>query len=144
MRILDWQTLKCASPALDVVFHLFTATDKELRAKEYDNLIRLYYDSLANMVRLLGSNPDELFTFDNLLSELKRVGYYVLLVAPIYLQVAYANEFTNLDEMCDNMVNGGKQLEMVKELKGAALDAYRQRLNDVVADVVRMGYVSSF
>ncbi|XP_037036812.1 uncharacterized protein LOC119074641 [Bradysia coprophila] len=142
IRILDWQTVGYTTPAIDVLFSLFISTDKALRDTEYQNLLRLYYQTLSQTVKLLGSNPDKLFTFENLQSELKRVGSFVLLVAPFYKQLSHAKatELTNWNVMCDNVGQGGEQQELYTLLSEAGKRAYERTLNDVVGDVVRMGY----
>lgn len=142
IRILDWQTIRYGSPAIDLLDNLFTSTDKALRGKEYNNLLQLYHSSLSKTVRLLGSNPDKLFSFDHLQSELKRCGNYALLRAPMLIQISQANssEVINLDEMCDNMAEGGSVQGLVAGLTGNGQLAYERRLNDAVEDVVQLGY----
>lgn len=99
---------------------MFISTDKATRDSEYQNLVRFYYDTLSRSVELLGSNPDELFTLDNLQAELKRVGYFVLLVAPQYLDLLHQPKHGN---------------EAVKR-------TYEQDINEIVGDVVQMGYTA--
>ncbi|XP_031621374.1 uncharacterized protein LOC116339561 [Contarinia nasturtii] len=143
IRCLDWQILRYGSPAIDIVYNLFTSTDKTLRDKDYDNLLQLYYKSLSKTIRLLGSNPDELFTFDNLQFELKRCGLYVPLLAPILIQISQASlsDLTNLDDMCDKAVNGEKNSDgLVGDLSGKAQLEFERRLNGVFEDVVELGY----
>ncbi|XP_055321909.1 uncharacterized protein LOC129577979 [Sitodiplosis mosellana] len=143
IRLLDWQVIRFGSPAIDLLYNLFTSTDKALRDKEYDNLLQFYHKSLSRTVQLLGSNPDELFTFDDLQSELKRCGNYALMLAPMLIQISQANssEVTNLDEMCDKMAEGENANQgLVTGLTEHGQAEYERRLNDVVEDVVRLGY----
>lgn len=142
IRILDWQIIRYVSPAIDLTYNLFTSTDKALRDKEYDNLLKVYYESLSETVRLLGSNPDELFTFDNLKEELKICGNYALITAPMLLQVSLADssEILNLDEMFDKVAAGETTLDLTSDLNERAQLIYEQRLSDVVEDILRLGY----
>lgn len=142
IRLLDWQVIRLGSPAIDLLYNLFTSTDKSLRDKEYNNLLQLYYKSLSRSVKLLGSNPDELFTFDDLQSELKRCGNYALMLAPMLIQISQASssEITNLDDMCDKMAEGENGNGLVSGLTESGQAEYVRRLNDVVEDVVRLGY----
>lgn len=142
IRLLDWQVIRYGSPAIDLVYNLFTSTDKTLRDKEYNNLLQLYHSSLSKTVKLLGSNPDELFTFDDLQSELKRCGNYALMLAPLLIQISQASssEVTNLDEMCDKMAEGEDTQGLITGLSESGQLEYERRLNDVVEDVIKLGY----
>lgn len=142
IRILDWQVIRYSSPATDLVYNLFSSTDKALRDKEYDNLIALYHKSLCNTVKLLGSNPDKLFTLDNLKSELKRCGNFALITVPMIMQVSQADssEITNMDEMIDKTAENGSELHLVTGLSDERQSEFGRRLNEMVEDIVRLGY----
>lgn len=139
---MDWQVIRYGSPAIDLLYNLFTSTDKALRDKEYDNVLHLYHKSLARTIKLLGSNPDELFTFDDLQTEMKRCGNYGLMLAPMLIQISQASssQVTNLDEMCDKMADGGDAGGLVSGLTENGQAEYERRLNDVLEDVVQLGY----
>lgn len=142
IRFLDWQIIHYGSPAIDLVYNLFTSTDGPLREKEYMNLLRLYHESLSKTVKLLGSDPDKLFPFDDLLSELKRCGVYALLMAPLLLQVlqAKSSEIPNMDDMFDKVAEGEGQINLVNSLSSEGQSEYDRRLNEVFEDVTKMGY----
>lgn len=142
IRILDWQLIRYISPAIDLVYNIFTSTDKALRDKEYENLLRLYHESLSHTVKLLGSDPDQLFTFVNLQDELKSCGTYAFLLAPMLLQVSLADssELSNLDEMSDRIAEGEKGHELITGLDEKAQQAFSQRLNDVFDHLFKLGY----
>lgn len=142
MRILDWQVMRYISPAIDLLYIIFSSTDKKLRDQEYENLLKLYHDSVSKMIKLLGSNPDDLFTFDNLKVELKRCGNYMLLLAPMLMSVVMADssEISNLDEMCDKVEEGEAPHEFITGLNDTAQLEYDRRINDVVDDLVKLGY----
>lgn len=109
---------------------------------EYDNLIKIYYESLSKTVCLLGSNPDELFTFENLQDELKTVGTFALLLAPIVLQACHADpsNVPNLDEMFDRTATEGTRIELISDLNAEAQLKCGQRLSDVIEDILKFGY----
>lgn len=94
------------------------------------------------MVKSLGSNPDELFTLDNLKDELKRCGNYAFLLAPMLISVSLAesSEISNLDEMCDKIADGERRHELITGLSDKAQLEYERRLNDTVEDLVKLGY----
>lgn len=144
IRILDWQVIKYASPAIDLLYNIFPSTDKSLRDKEYDNILQTYYKSLSKTVKLLGSDPEKLFTYENLQSELKRYGKFLLMLAPIMIQMflAESSEIKNLDELSDNAVKGGKIESLVDGISEKSQLEYDRRLNNILIDVIELGYVS--
>lgn len=146
IRFLDWQITHYGSPAIDILYNLFSSTDKELRDKSYNDLIRLYYASLSKTVKLLGSDPDELFTFADLLGEMKRYGVYALLMAPMLLQVSQANsnEISDMNEMFNKVDIGESKINLVTSLSSAGQSEYERRLNEVFDDVIEMGYYQWF
>lgn len=94
------------------------------------------------MVKLLGSDPDNLFTFDDLKSEMKRCGNFALVMAPISLQISQADatETTNMDEMFDQMDKGETKQEFISGLSVEGQQEYNRRINDVLEDIFELGY----
>lgn len=117
------------SPAIDIVYCIFGSTDKTLRDNEYENLLQLYYETLSKTVKLLGSNLNELFTFADLIEELKTCGVYALLKGPMLLQITLADL---PDESGAQSFNSG--------LSEGAQREYDRRINGILEDVVRLGY----
>lgn len=142
IRFLDWQLIRFSSPATDLVYNLFSSTDKMLRDKEYSNLINLYYKSLSKTINLLGSNSNELFTYDDLMNELKRFGMYALLLVPMFLGVSLADssEVPKLDEMFDKVADGDGRMSLVTDLNADHQLEYDRRLNEVYEDIINLGY----
>lgn len=134
--------IRYISPAIDLLYNIFTSTDKSLRQKEYDNLLETYHNALSRIVKQLGSNPDELFTLPDLKDELKLCGNYAFLLAPMLISVSLADssEFSNLDEMCDKIADGENGHELITGLNDKAQLEYEKRLNDVVDDLIELGY----
>lgn len=134
--------IRYISPAIDLLYNIFTSTDKALREKEYENLLEIYHSSLSRIVKQLGSNPDELFTLANLKEELQICGIYGFLLAPMLISVSLADstEISNLDEMCDKIAEGERRHELITGLNDKAQHEYEERLNDVVDDLIALGY----
>lgn len=130
-----------ASPAIDLLYYLFIATDKALRANEYQNLLRHYHGSLSDTIRALGSDPDQLFTFDDLQSELKRFGKFAFLGTPIMLRIILADpkDIRNYDDMKDikEELNNKTNYNVLDTNADAV---YRERMNDIICDLVDYGY----
>lgn len=139
--IVDWQISRYCSPSLDLLYFLFAATDKQTRDKEYDNLLHLYYSSLADMVTKLGSDPEKLFTFDDLKNQLKKCGKFAFLMAPILVQVmmADAKDVPDLDDLSENVARNDGNLSLVKGYDSDTQAIYNKRIRDVVGDMVDSG-----
>lgn len=118
IRILDWPYIRYVSPALDLLFLIFSSTNKSLRDKEYGNLLKIYHSSLSNVVERLGSQPDKHFSFQDLEDQMKLCGNYALLLAP---------------GMIDISLRDGTDADKVQA-------EFDQRINDLVTDVVELGY----
>lgn len=146
IQILDYQTIAYVSPAYDIFHNIFNSTDKALRDAEYDNLLTLYYESLSKTIRTLGSNPDELFTFANLKSELKRFGNYALIMAPLWIletqqQPGSHEVFT--DDMFDEpaaVKSEPSKAPLGSDLRENGQEEFARRINELMEDIVRLDY----
>lgn len=141
--IVDWQIAQYCTPAADVSYFLFTSTEKCLRDQHYDDLIRIYYDSLAELINRCGSDASKLFTFDNLQEQLKRFGKYGIVMAPMLMQVitVQPNDIPDLDEMARNAGNEtSEQLENVDGWVNQSNPVYHKRMSEVIRDYYSKNY----
>lgn len=139
IRLVDYQFIQYGSPAIDLHFNIFTSTDKELRDKDYDNMLRWYYESLSKIVKALGSNLDVLFTFDDLKQELKQSGNIIPVLVPMMLEVMqFDSNDVNLDDAFNKMAEGDHESGF--RLSEQGQHEYVRRLNELFDDIVRLGY----
>lgn len=146
VRLVDWQISRYGSPALDILYYIFSATDKETRDQHFDNLLHLYYDALSKIVRRLGSDPDKLFTFNDLQNQLKVCGKFAITMPPLLLQVmmADANDVRNLDELCVEMDNSDdKNATLITGINGKTKAEYTRRIKGLLDDILRLNLVSN-
>lgn len=144
IQILDYQTIAYVSPAYDIFHNLFNSIDKPLRDLEYENLLTLYYETLSKTIRMLGSDPNELFTFANLKSELKRFGNYALIMGPLWIletqQQHGANEVFS-DDMFDKSSSVNSEPSPLGGDLGASKQAeFARRINGLMEDIDRLEY----
>lgn len=94
------------------------------------------------MVKLLGSNPDALFTFDNLKSEMKRCGNFALLMGPMIIEISQANpsEASKLDEMFEKLNKGEAKQELVTGLSEQGQFEFNRRINVMVENIIQLDY----
>lgn len=50
IQLIDWQFPRYASPVTDLVLYLFCSTSKQLRDKHYDQFLKIYHDSLSELL----------------------------------------------------------------------------------------------
>lgn len=139
MCFLDWQLLRPASPALDLVYFLFTSTHKPQRDEHYDDWIRMYYTTMAETINAAGSDATKLFTLNDCYDQLKKYGKYGLLMAPMLLQVITADpkDIPDIDEMAEEMKKNAIDSGFMKM---AQTEKFNVRMRDVIIDMVDYGY----
>ncbi|CAB3226322.1 unnamed protein product [Arctia plantaginis] len=77
-KLIDFQITRCASPVLDISFIICACTSQDLRDKYYDELLKLYHDTLSDHIRELGSDPDKLYSWELFMAEIKKYSYFGL------------------------------------------------------------------
>lgn len=140
ISFLDWQNGRYASPALDILYHVFSSTRKELRDESYTDLLHIYHTSLSETVRKLGSDPDKLFRYSDMIAELKAHGKFALVTG--IMVVAYL--LAEPDDICDiddftSRVASGDEAHAFKSC-AANSDEYVKVVNDLISDVIAYGY----
>lgn len=127
---------------MELSIFLWSSTRGELRAAHFDELIKSYYYSLCATIKLLGSDPERLFTFDQLKLQLKKIGKLGLILAIPTL------ESTSVDTQCGiNIVNiseniqSDSNVEIVSKYTNEAIMAYKERIGDIVRDGLRYEWI---
>ncbi|XP_053970388.1 uncharacterized protein LOC128872084 isoform X1 [Hylaeus volcanicus] len=69
--MLDFQLTRCSSPILDISTCIYACTDKTVWDEQFHKLLKIYYDELCNTITLLGSNPENLYSWNTFMSEVK-------------------------------------------------------------------------
>ena len=95
IRFLDYQLNRYASPALDILYMLFTCCTPEMRQKHYDQLLHQYYDSLSQCLTKLDCNAQKLFPFEAFLEHLRRFGGFGACMSLIDLHLITKQEGEN-------------------------------------------------
>lgn len=138
--MLDWQALRYVSPALDVVQFLFVCTDSDMRAKHYDELLKVYHNSLTELLNSFGGDAEKRFPFQSFLDQLKKFGKFGVIVSMILIPVLLTkdDDFPDLDVMAEEMEGKPDNLNAAF---GANDDVYRTRMRGVLTDAIRYGYL---
>lgn len=142
--LLDWQTTRYGPPVLDVLYTIFGATDGKFRKQHYDQLLHIYHSSLSNAIRALGSDPSNLYTFQQFQDQMKKFGEFALLwgFIQIRVRVANADDISDLDEYVE-LVDSGKNVDFIRAFTGKQLDKFTMLANELVTDLVNYGYLDN-
>ncbi|XP_058443605.1 uncharacterized protein LOC131425603 [Malaya genurostris] len=143
-RLLDWQICRYASPALDLMYLIFTSSNKAFRDQHYQSLIDLYHRSLSDFLRRLGSDPERLFPREALDQQLKQFGRFGLLMAVLILPMitTKSEDVPDLEEMAEKMENGFNIADEMNNFRSEDTEAiYRQKMSDCCRDMVQFGYI---
>uniref|UniRef100_A0A336LHU0 CSON001338 protein n=1 Tax=Culicoides sonorensis TaxID=179676 RepID=A0A336LHU0_CULSO len=144
IAFIDWQISRYASPVLDLVYFLFTATDKETREVAYENLLHIYHKSFSAILKRFGEDPDKVFSFDVLKRELKKFGRFGLLMSICLLSFVTIepDDLPDLNEAMEDMMKetpeNGTQNAMMKAAE-ANSKRMEPRIRDIVLDFERLG-----
>ncbi|XP_055695241.1 uncharacterized protein LOC129797028 [Lutzomyia longipalpis] len=77
ITLIDWQMSRYASPVLDVVYFIFTCTDKSFRDQHFSACLDTYYNALAELLEKLGGDASEQFpraVFEEHLRKFGKIG----------------------------------------------------------------------
>lgn len=144
ISLLDYQIGRYSSPILDLVYFLFSSTDKPLRDNYYTEVIQLYHKALSTNLTKMGSDANKLFSFEDLQAQLKEFGGYALILTPMLLNIMTTkpDDIPDLDNLAEEFKDKGLSMEegMKAFMNDSAIDKFNARIRDVVQDVLRLGY----
>ncbi|XP_066154259.1 uncharacterized protein [Euwallacea fornicatus] len=125
---LDFQVSKIGSPVLDLSYHFYsTASGSE--HQYFDTLLRIYHNSLSSTIKQLGSDPDKLFPYEELIRQWKEYSLFGCLLAMLILTVALSEKEDTFDieSMTDENINN-----MFEQLKKKNFTRLSSRMINVV------------
>lgn len=127
---------------MDLLYNIFACTDKTFRDQYYTKLLRTYYSSLSQIVRRLGSDPEQLFTFADLQEEMRKCGEFVLLIGPMVARFTTANieNVRDVDEYADALTND-EDVDLFIKFDDETTAVYSKQVNEIVADLDAYGYL---
>lgn len=119
-----------------------STSDKEFRDKNLTNLIKYYYERLSAAIRRLGSDPDQLFTFDDLWSLLKKYGKYPFIAGLLTIVFALPadKDIPDVNELSESAANGDDRPNAVIRFDDATEELLTERINDLFIDLTDLGF----
>lgn len=141
---MDWQMGYYGSITIDLILNIFTSTDGQTRKNHFERLLLTYHSALSEMVTKLGSDPNGLFTFDDLQAQLKLSGQVALSrsVVTTQLMVANAKDVEDMDKYTES-IRKGEKAHLMKEYDAETKQKFSTIINDLVGDFVKYEYVKS-
>lgn len=137
---LDWQISRYTSPAIDLLFHFFSSTRKSLRDQNFTDLLNVYYSALSGTVRKLGSDPEKLFRYSDLLDEMKVCGKFAMIigVSMIPFVVSDPDDIADMEDYSERFAKGEKVSLFRSDTKPNSV--YSIAVNEVVGDIIDYGF----
>lgn len=139
---VDWQLTHYSPPVIDVLYNVFSSTDKPFRDLNYEKLLNTYYSSLSQTIRKLGSDPNKVYTFENFQEQLRKYSDYALLLAPmiITIRLAKAKDVANLDDFAE-CLERGEDADLVHAFDDETQIEFSKQINGLLTDLVEYGYI---
>ena len=119
---------------MDLLFYLATSTDKDIRRDHWHALIGVYYATFSKTLTTLGSDPQKLFTFEDLQADLRRLAPVVFIYTPVI--------YTELLAHDHDFVEGSDTEIFAVSVDDSTVQAFTKRVNDIADDFVEFGYIS--
>lgn len=144
IRILDWQQTRFGSPMLDVMYFLFTSTDRQLRDQHMEQLLADYHRACSTLIRACGSDAERLFSFADVRQQIKEFGVHGFSLAPMFvgIMVSRSENINDVDEyanaMAEQIRNGDDRVGWFMKFDEQSKAAFVERLGGVIDDAIRM------
>lgn len=136
---MDWQIARYCPPVLDLLYNIFSSTDKSFRDQHYTKLLETYHTTLSETIRKLGSDPIKLYSFQQFQQQMQKFGDFALLCAPLIISIRVARPKNN----CDNGENTEKRKKVLLNIHNheETQTEYSRLINDLLTDLVDYGYI---
>ncbi|KAF5277586.1 hypothetical protein FQR65_LT15942 [Abscondita terminalis] len=137
VRIIDWQTSRVCSPAVDLSLILFICCDGEVRNKHKQDLIEAYYDSCSETLLQFGEDPNVVFPRAILQEHLKTYSGYGFCFALRTMVLVAVPE-----EEIPNIPLFQSYIEVIDMYATINLNSnvFDKRVRDILTDYVSYGY----
>ncbi|XP_037295344.1 uncharacterized protein LOC115447250 [Manduca sexta] len=133
VKIIDYQGIREASPTFDLLYFIFSGTDKKFRDQYYEQLLDHYYKELSLAMKRLALNPDEIYSREDFDFDYKTKLPFGLILAMMVLPVITVDE--------ENAPKVDEDLDIQSFVVNNTSDLLRERINGVVDDFIRWGLV---
>lgn len=88
---VDYQLSRYTSPVADISYFLYMSTERELLFEHYDSLIRVYYGTLAGVLRQCNLKVEEVYPIEIFKQQLKKYSVLGLIEALVSMKIITAD-----------------------------------------------------
>lgn len=118
VAILDWQLAMLQNPAFDLSYFIYACGSKEIFHK-LDDLLKFYHDEFSNFLKQLGSQPEKIYTYKQLLEDWKIFSSFGIILSPTVYKITSSEEtseelFEKGGDLNDNFVSEPKNNKIFK------------------------------
>lgn len=133
--MFDFQTLRYASPMIDLAVFIANSTGYDVRQKHFETIFKTYHDELVQtLCSIIKANPADLpqhYSYESFLKEFTRYYIYGFLIATSFLMILHEplenpfemEEWTMEETLQDTMTRGGAKLD--REFAGMVYEMYK-------------------
>ncbi|XP_071445927.1 uncharacterized protein [Hetaerina americana] len=145
VKLIDFQTVRYASPAIDLSFFFYLSTTPKFRAAEFDRLFKIYHATIIQTLRSLRQkekpesteNLETIFSLQALKEDFGKHAVYGYFIMSFFLPIMLVDDETR-DEMTQLWeANDDRQLEMFSTLGGECVTS---QLVDTLKEILDRGY----
>ncbi|XP_034176256.1 uncharacterized protein LOC117602401 [Osmia lignaria lignaria] len=138
--MLDFQLTRCASPVLDISTFIYACTDKIVWKTQFDELLKFYHNELCKTIKLLGSNPENIYPWSTFMEEVKEQFLFGLVFATEIIPMSLLDEsdIFDLDAIKDDTAVDIADIWTLSNIKSKS---GRLRLADVIVHAVQKGFL---
>lgn len=127
---IDYQHIHYGCPVFDLLFFIYTGTDRDFRKTHMSNLKNLYYKTLSNFLKYFNLEADNVYPkndFENIFNVKQDFG---LLITLVYLPFFFVAE-NNAPDVSKKQSNFSISVDI----------RYKDRLKGLIIDYMEMGHV---
>jgi thiamine kinase-like enzyme len=135
---LDFQLSRLASPVYDLSYFLFTCLSED-DIPNFDEIVNVYYESLSEFLRKLGSDPDKMFPFEELQKQWKRFSLFGLTMLSSVIKVCLSDK----DEVNDlaEVAESGRQITDAFTKAVKSTEEFGKRTLPIIKLAINKGFM---
>ncbi|KAL3288020.1 hypothetical protein HHI36_002472 [Cryptolaemus montrouzieri] len=138
--LLDWQLSSKGSPLRDITYFFYVCSSKECFS-DYKTYLKIYHDSLSNMLQNFGLNVEDIMTFEYLQTEWKKFAQFGMYTALLLIKIMLVEkeEAPDLKEMLEEEEN--KNIIDFFNFNISNEEEYKNRLRVIIDFMVENEFV---
>lgn len=142
--LIDWQISRYCSPVVDLTYFIFACTDRQLRQKHFDELLRIYHGSLKELLDHLGGDTVSQFPFTALLRHMKKYAKFGIVMSTFIIPMLQTKkeDIPDMEFIAENMnTDDPAIMAAYMEKMAKSADVVGVRMRDLIHDAILYGYL---